>query len=163
MVRESNSPGTSAPTVLAGLRLYRTAHHPCQCFQYGAHRPNLDKPLMGTIFMRGSRSREDSNLRCFLVADLQSAAVAAGPRHRCIASVVRHGAMRTVPDSSVPADRESAQAHGRWIRVVELPRIELGSGLLSAFACCHVRRGLSPLAWGKIIRGRVRSANPHGL
>ena len=53
MVRESNSPGTSAPTVLAGLRLYRTAHHPCQCFQYGAHRPNLDKPLMGTIFMRG--------------------------------------------------------------------------------------------------------------
>lgn len=44
MVRESNSPGTSAPTVLAGLRLYRTAHHPCQCFQYGAHRPNLDKP-----------------------------------------------------------------------------------------------------------------------
>lgn len=48
--------------------------------------------------------------------------------------------MRTVPDSSVPADRESAQAHGRWIRVVELPRIELGSGLLSAFACCHVRR-----------------------
>lgn len=63
MVRESNSPGTSAPTVLAGLRLYRTAHHPCQCFQYGAHRPNLDKPLMGTIFMRGSRSREDSNLR----------------------------------------------------------------------------------------------------
>ena len=38
------------------------------------------------------------------------------------------------------ADRESAQAHGRWIRVVELPRIELGSGLLSAFACCHVRR-----------------------
>ena len=63
MVRESNSPGASAPTVLAGLRLYRTAHHPCQCFQYGAHRPNLDKPLMGTIFMRGSRSREDSNLR----------------------------------------------------------------------------------------------------
>lgn len=57
--------------------------------------------------------------------------------------------MRTVPDSSVPADRESAQAHGRWIRVVELPRIELGSGLLSAFACCHVRRGLSPLAWGR--------------
>ena len=53
MVRESNSPGTSAPTVLAGLRLCRTAHHPCQCFQYGAHRPNLDKPLMGTIFMRG--------------------------------------------------------------------------------------------------------------
>lgn len=48
--------------------------------------------------------------------------------------------MRTVPDSSVPADRESAQAHGKWIRVVELPRIELGSGLLSAFACCHVRR-----------------------
>lgn len=50
--------------------------------------------------------------------------------------------MHTVPDSSVPADRESAQAHGRWIRVVELPRIELGSGLLSAFACCHVRRGV---------------------
>lgn len=48
--------------------------------------------------------------------------------------------MHTVPDSSVPADRESAQAHGRWIRVVELPRIELGSSLLSAFACCHVRR-----------------------
>lgn len=32
-------------------------------FSVGAHRPNLDKPLMGTIFMRGSRSREDSNLR----------------------------------------------------------------------------------------------------
>ena len=41
MVRESNSPGTSAPTVSAGLRLCRTAHHPCQCFQYGAHRPSL--------------------------------------------------------------------------------------------------------------------------
>lgn len=50
--------------------------------------------------------------------------------------------MHTVPDSSVPADRESAQAHGRWIRVVELPRIELGSSLLSTFACCHVRRGV---------------------
>lgn len=35
MVRESNSPGTSAPTVLAGLRLCRTAHHPCQCFSAG--------------------------------------------------------------------------------------------------------------------------------
>lgn len=41
MVRESNSPGASAPTVSAGLRLCRTAHHPCQCFQYGAHRPSL--------------------------------------------------------------------------------------------------------------------------
>lgn len=29
----------------------------------GAHRLSLDRPLMGTIFMRGSRSREDSNLR----------------------------------------------------------------------------------------------------
>ena len=35
MVRESNSPGTFAPTVLAGLRLCRTAHHPCQCFSAG--------------------------------------------------------------------------------------------------------------------------------
>lgn len=35
MVRESNSPGASAPTVLAGLRLCRTAHHPCQCFSAG--------------------------------------------------------------------------------------------------------------------------------
>lgn len=32
-------------------------------FSCRAHRPSLDKPLMGTIFMRGSRSREDSNLR----------------------------------------------------------------------------------------------------
>ena len=46
--------------------------------------------------------REDSNLRCFPVADLQSAAVAAGPRHRCIA-FARHGAMRTAPGSSIPA------------------------------------------------------------
>lgn len=63
MVRESNSPGTSAPTVLAGLRLCRTAHHPCQCFQYGHTGQTSINPLMGTIFMRGSRSREDSNLR----------------------------------------------------------------------------------------------------
>lgn len=43
-------------------------------------------------------------------------------------------------------------------RLVELPRIELGSGLLVAFACCHVRiRRLT------LIRGRVRSANPRGL
>lgn len=66
--------------------------------------------------------------------------------------------MHTVPDSSVPADRESAQAHGRWIRVVELPGIEPGSGLPPAIACRHVRiRRLT------LIRGRVRSANPHGL
>lgn len=32
MVRESNSPGASAPTVLAGLRLCRTAHHPMPVF-----------------------------------------------------------------------------------------------------------------------------------
>lgn len=51
------------PNSLSRTAPCRTAHHPCQCFQYGAHRPNLDKPLMGTIFMRGSRSREDSNLR----------------------------------------------------------------------------------------------------
>lgn len=84
MVRESNSPGTSAPTVLAGLRLCRTAHHPCQCFQYGAHRPNLDKPLMGTIFMRGSRSREDSNLRGLapLLLSGQSHSTALPPLHR---------------------------------------------------------------------------------
>lgn len=64
MVRESNSPGTSAPTVLAGLRLCRTAHHPCQCFQYGAHRPSLDNPPSWERFScGGSRSREDSNLR----------------------------------------------------------------------------------------------------
>lgn len=46
----------------------------------------------------------------------------------------------------------------RTPRLVELPRIELGSGLLVAFACCHVRiRRLT------LIRGRVRSANPRGL
>lgn len=50
------------------------------------------------------------------------------------------------------------QAHGRWIGVVELPGIEPGSGLPSAIACRHVRiRRLT------LIRGRVRSANPHGL
>lgn len=47
---------------------------------------------------------------------------------------------------------------GRWIGVVELPGIEPGSGLPSAIACRHVRiRRLT------LIRGRVRSANPHGL
>lgn len=63
MVRESNSPGTSAPTVLAGLRLCRTAPIHASVCDSGAHRLSLDRPLMGTIFMRGSRSREDSNLR----------------------------------------------------------------------------------------------------
>ena len=37
MVRESNSPGTSAPTVLAGLRLCRTAHHPMPVFAIQGH------------------------------------------------------------------------------------------------------------------------------
>lgn len=43
-------------------------------------------------------------------------------------------------------------------RLVELPRIELGSGLPSATAChhVHIRRLM-------LIRGRVRSANPRGL
>lgn len=50
------------------------------------------------------------------------------------------------------------QAHGRWIGIVELPGIEPGSGLPPAIACRHVRiRRLT------LIRGRVRSANPHGL
>lgn len=55
MVRESNSPGASAPTVLAGLRLCRTAHHPCRCFQYGAHRPSLDNPPSWERFSCGVR------------------------------------------------------------------------------------------------------------
>lgn len=82
MVRESNSPGASAPTVLAGLRLCRTAHHPRRCFQYGAHRPNLDKPRMGR-FMRGSRSGEDSNLRGLapLLLSGQSHSTALPPLH----------------------------------------------------------------------------------
>lgn len=37
MVRESNSPGASAPTVLAGLRLCRTAHHPMPVFAIQGH------------------------------------------------------------------------------------------------------------------------------
>lgn len=43
MVRESNSPGASAPTVLAGLRLCRTAHHPCRCFSAG-HTGQASRP-----------------------------------------------------------------------------------------------------------------------
>lgn len=82
MVRESNSPGASAPTVLAGLRLCRTAHHPCRCFQYGAHRPNLDRSRMGR-FMRDSRSGEDSNLRGLapLLLSGQSHSTALPPLH----------------------------------------------------------------------------------
>lgn len=53
MVRESNSPGTSAPTVLAGLRLCRTAHHPCRCLRFRAHRLSLDKPPHGNDFHAG--------------------------------------------------------------------------------------------------------------
>lgn len=46
----------------------------------------------------------------------------------------------------------------RTSRLVELPRIELGSGRPSTIACHHVRiRRLT------LIRGRVRSANPRGL
>lgn len=46
----------------------------------------------------------------------------------------------------------------RTPRLVEPPRIELGSGLPSTIACHHVRiRRLT------LIRGRVRSANPRGL
>lgn len=36
-MRESNSPGASAPTVLAGLRLCRTAHHPMPVFAIQGH------------------------------------------------------------------------------------------------------------------------------
>lgn len=61
--------------------------------------------------------------------------------------------MRTVPRFIC-----ARKLMGRWIGVVELPGIEPGSGLPSAIACRHVRiRRLT------LIRGRVRSANPHGL
>lgn len=53
MVRESNSPGTSAPTVLAGLRLCRTAHHPCRCLRFRAHRLSLDRAAKNCQRFRG--------------------------------------------------------------------------------------------------------------
>ena len=71
--------------------------------------------------------------------------------------------MRTVPDSSVPADRESALSS--W-------EMDQGRGAaenrtqvwpaVSLCCCCYVW-GLSPNLRGKVIRGRVRSANLHGL
>lgn len=53
MVRESNSPGTFAPTVLAGLRLCRTAHHPCRCLRFRAHRLSLDRAAKNCQRFRG--------------------------------------------------------------------------------------------------------------
>ena len=72
-----------------------------------------------------------------------------------------HGSIRLLPARHT---HETHVGHAGFrrafstARLVELPRIELGSGLPSATAChhVHIRRLM-------LIRGRVRSANPRGL
>lgn len=71
--------------------------------------------------------------------------------HATGASLLSSVTVRCVP-CPIHLSPQTVSLHklmGRWIRVVELPRIELGSSLLSTFACCYARRGLSPLAWGR--------------
>lgn len=78
--------------------------------------------------------------------------------------------MHTVPDSSVPADRESAQAHGRWIGSWSCR--ESNSGLaccqpLLAVSLCLLSRAyptrLIPTCVGKIIRGQGAFGEPARL